>query len=305
MTVTVLVPDDHGFESVSRLAGAQALRYTPGEPLPEGAGAAEILVPSFLSADPAAVRLTWELPRLRLVQLLTAGAEYFVGRIPPEVMLSSARGAHGASTAEWAITGLLTVYREFTGFALAQREHRWTQHRTDTLHGKRILIVGAGDLATELQRMLIPFDTGVELVATRAREGVHSIEELPELLPHFDAVVLMVPVTTATVGMVDAAFLSRMADNAILVNAARGPVVRTDDLLAELRSGRLRAILDVTDPEPLPADHPLWDAPGLLLTPHVGGSSTGNLGRGWTIATREIARYIAGEPPQNLVHGEY
>ncbi|MGW4242626.1 2-hydroxyacid dehydrogenase [Nocardia sp. NPDC004722] len=305
MTVTVLVPDEHGFAAVSRLEGVRALRYTLGEPLPAGADEAEIFVPTFLANRPETVELARSLPKLRLVQLLTAGAELWVGKLPAEVMISTGRGAHGASTAEWAITGLLTVYREFTEFALAQREHRWTQHRTDTLHGKRILIIGAGDLAIELRRMLAPFDTTVELVGTRARDGVHGVDEIPELLPHFDAVVLMVPVTAATVGMVDAEFLSRMPDQAILVNAARGPVVRTDDLLRELESGRLRAILDVTDPEPLPADHPLWDAPGLLLTPHVGGSSNGNLNRGWAVATAAIARYVAGDPPQNLIRGEY
>ncbi|MFE3194816.1 2-hydroxyacid dehydrogenase [Nocardia sp. NPDC059240] len=305
MTVTVLVPDEHGFAAVSRLEGARALRYTLGEPLPAGADEAEVFVPTFLAAKPETVTLARSLPKLRLVQLLTAGAEMWVGKLPPEVMISTGRGAHGASTAEWAITGLLTVYREFTEFAVAQREHRWTQHRTDTLHGKRILLIGAGDLAIELRRMLEPFDTTVELVGTRARDGVHGVDEIPELLPHFDAVVLMVPVTAATVGMVDAEFLSRMPDGAILVNAARGPVVRTDDLLRELESGRLRAILDVTDPEPLPADHPLWDAPGLLLTPHVGGSSSGNLQRGWKVAATQIGRYVAGERPQNLIDGEY
>ncbi|WP_327140197.1 2-hydroxyacid dehydrogenase [Nocardia sp. NBC_01327] len=304
MTVTVLVSDDYGLAAVSRLEGVRALRFRLGEPLPAGADEAEILVPGFLvGAD--AVQMTWALPKLRLVQLLTAGAEAWVGKVPASVQVSIARGAHGASTAEWAITGLLTVYREFIEFAAAQREHRWTQHQTDTLSGKRILIVGAGDLAAELQRKLAPFDATSVLVGTHARDGVHGVDELPQLLGEFDAVVLMVPVTSKTIGMVDAAFLARMADGAILVNAARGPVVHTDALLAELRSGRLRAVLDVTDPEPLPAGHPLWDAPGLLLTPHVGGSSRGAQERGWAIATRQIGRYLAGEAPENLVHGEY
>ncbi|MEU0543248.1 2-hydroxyacid dehydrogenase [Nocardia sp. NPDC005978] len=304
MTVTVLVPDDYGLAALSRVDGVRALRFSPGKPLPDGAEKAEILVPGFL-VGPEAARIVHALPGLRLVQLLTAGAESWVGKVPEGVRISIARAAHGASTAEWVMTGLLSVYREFTGFAVAQREHRWTQHQTDTLHGKRILIVGAGNLAEELRRMLAPFGTTVALVGTTARDGVHGIDELPSLLGDFDAVVLMVPVTSRTVGMVDAAFLARMADGAILVNAARGPVVRTDDLLAELHTGRLRAILDVTDPEPLPAGHPLWDAPGLLLTPHVGGSSRGSMERGWAVATEEIARYVAGEEPRNLVHGEY
>ncbi|MFI6871772.1 NAD(P)-dependent oxidoreductase [Nocardia sp. NPDC050406] len=188
---------------------------------------------------------------------------------------------------------------------MAQREHRWTQHQTDTLSGKRILIVGAGDLAAQMSRKLAAFDASVTLVGTTAREGVHGVDELPDLLGDADAVVLTVPVTSKTIGLVDAAFLARMADGAILVNAARGPIVRTDALLAELTAGRLRAVLDVTDPEPLPADHPLWDAPGLLLTPHVGGSSRGSRERAYAVAAREIARYLGGEPPRNLVHGEY
>ncbi|MEV6772407.1 2-hydroxyacid dehydrogenase [Nocardia sp. NPDC051030] len=304
MTVTVLVPDSYGLSAISKLAGTRAVRFKPGDPLPIGADEAEVLVPGFL-VGPDAVRMAWSLPKLRLVQLLTAGAENWVGKLPEGVALSIARGAHGASTAEWVLTGLLSMYREFTEFAVAQREHRWTQHQTDSLHGKRILIVGAGDLAAELQRKLAPFDTTVTLVGTHARAGVHGVDELPDLLGHFDVVVLVVPVTSRTTGMVDAAFLARMADGAVLVNAARGPVVRTDDLLAELQSGRLRAILDVTDPEPLPAGHPLWDAPGLLLTPHVGGSSRGSQERGWAIAAEEIARYLSGEQPQNLVNGEY
>ncbi|MFB7723371.1 MULTISPECIES: 2-hydroxyacid dehydrogenase [unclassified Nocardia] len=304
MSVTVLVPDDYGLAAVARLEGVRALRFRLGEPLPAGAEEAEVLVPGFL-VGPEAVHMTWELPKLRLVQLLTAGAEAWVGKVPEGVMLSIARGAHGASTAEWAMTGLLTVYREFVEFAAAQREHRWTQHQTDTLSGKRILIVGAGDLANELERKLLAFDATVAKVGTRARTGVHGVDELPGLLGDFDVVVLMVPVTAATTGMVDARFLSRMADGAILVNAARGPVVRTDALLAELEKGRLRAILDVTDPEPLPAGHPLWDAPGVLITPHVGGSSRGSQQRGWAIAVEQIGRYLAGEAPQHLVHGEY
>ncbi|WP_067688937.1 2-hydroxyacid dehydrogenase [Nocardia jejuensis] len=304
MTVTVLVPDDYGLSAVSRLPGARAVRFTPGDPLPVGADEAEILVPGFL-VGPDAVRMVSALPKLRFVQLLTAGAESWVGKLPEGVALSIARGAHGASTAEWALTGLLTVYREFTEFATAQREHRWIQHQTDSLHGKRILIVGAGNLADEMRRKLEPFDTEVSVVGTHAREGVHGVDELPSLLGDFDVVVLVVPVTSQTTGMVDAAFLSRMSDGAILVNAARGPVVRTEDLLTELQSRRLRAILDVTDPEPLPPSHPLWDAPGLLLTPHVGGSSRGSRQRGWAIATEEIGRYLAGEPLQNLVRGEY
>jgi phosphoglycerate dehydrogenase-like enzyme len=168
-----------------------------------------------------------------------------------------------------------------------------------------VLVVGAGDLGRELKRRLDTFDVTTTMVARQARDGVHGIDELPGLLPDHDAVVLMVPVTPATIGMVDAAFLAAMPDGAILVNGARGVVVDTDALLAELRSGRLRAALDVTDPEPLPEGHPLWTAPGLLLTPHVAGSVTGHRERAYAVVAAEVARFAAGKEPENLVHGDY
>jgi phosphoglycerate dehydrogenase-like enzyme len=166
-------------------------------------------------------------------------------------------------------------------------------------------VIGAGDLGQQLKRRLDTFAAETTMVANRARDGVHGKEALPDLLPHHDAVVLMVPVTPATTRMVDAAFLARMADDAILVNAARGQIVDTDALLAELHKGRLRAALDVTDPEPLPPDHPLWTAPNLLLTPHVAGSVTGHRKRAYAIVADELARFAAGKEPENLVRGDY
>ncbi|WP_433655820.1 2-hydroxyacid dehydrogenase [Nocardia sp. CA-128927] len=303
MAVTVLVPDDYGVTALSEIDGVQPLRYEIGEPLPDGAERAEVLIPKFLSrAD--TVDLT-RLPKLRLVQLITAGAEGWISELPDGVRLSTGRGAHGGSSAEWVMAALLHIYRELGGFADAQRAEQWTFHQTGTLIGKRILVIGAGDLATELVHRLSGFDTTVTLVGTRARDGVHGIDELPGLLAEKDVVVLTVPVTRRTVGMVDAAFLAAMDDNAILVNIARGSIVDTNALLAELNSGRLRAALDVTDPEPLPPGHPLWTAPGLLLTPHVGGSSTGSFERGYAVACAEITRFATGEEPKNLVRGEY
>ncbi|WP_328403334.1 2-hydroxyacid dehydrogenase [Nocardia sp. NBC_00403] len=305
MSVTVLVPDENGRRVLSQLAGVRALRFDPGEPLPDGAGDAEVLVPRFLARTAEMIDLMHDLPNLRLVQLLTAGAEDWIGRLPDGVMLSNGRGAHGGSVAEWVLGVLLTIYWDLTDFVDAQRDRRWAHHRTDGLQGKRILVIGAGDLGRTLQQRLEVFDTTVTLVGTVARGHVRGVAELPELLGECDVVVLMVPVTAETVGMVDAKFLARMTDGAVLVNAARGPVVDTEALLAELSSGRLCAALDVTDPEPLPSDHPLWTAPGLLLTPHIGGSSRGNFDRAYAIAAEEITRYVAGERPKNLVLGQY
>ncbi|MGH3620652.1 MAG: 2-hydroxyacid dehydrogenase [Sciscionella sp.] len=304
MTLIVAVPEDRGSTALSGIEGIRAVRYTAGEPLDADAAAAEVLVPGFLSADDVA-ELLGQLPNLRLVQLLSAGAENWLGRLPESVQLSTCRGAHGGSTAEWAMTALLTIYREFVEFDINRRERRWNQHRTDTLQDKRVLVVGAGDLGREMARRLEAFDAHATLVGHRARDGVRGVAELPELLGWHDAVVLMVPLTSATTGLVDAGFLAGMPDGAVLVNAARGSVVDTGALLAELRSGRLRAALDVTDPEPLPEDHPLWTVEGLLLTPHIGGSCTGLEDRAWAVAAAEISRFAAGERPHNLVDGEY
>jgi phosphoglycerate dehydrogenase-like enzyme len=203
------------------------------------------------------------------------------------------------------VGALIAIYRDFGAFARAQQERRWDFHRTDTLQGKRVLVVGAGDLGAQLTRRLEPFDAEVTLVGRTRRDGVHDESELPELLGAHDAVVLVVPLTEATTGMVDADFLARLPDGAVLVNAARGPVVDSDALLPELASGRLRAVLDVTDPEPLPPEHPLWTVPGLLLFPHIGGSCHGLEERAWRVAADDIARFAAGTRPRNVVRGEY
>ncbi len=304
----VLVPDEVGERALAALDGVRPVRYDESagpEGLPPEAAEAEVLVPGFLAQDAAAAMMQ-ACPKLRLVQLLSAGAEKFVGHLPEGVALSDCKGAHGGVTAEWVLATVLAVVREIPSFVRNQLSGTWDQHVTDTLLGKRVLLVGAGDLAEQTSRRLAPFDVGsVTLVGSRAREGVHGVDELPDLLPEADVVVLLVPLTDATRGLVDADFLAAMADGAILVNAARGPVVVTDALLAELQSERLRAAVDVTDPEPLPADHPLWSAPNLLLTPHVGGSVPGHLDRAYRVVVTQLEAVRAGEDPPNLVVGQY
>jgi phosphoglycerate dehydrogenase-like enzyme len=302
MTLTVLVPDDEGMSVLAEVPRVLPVRYQWGDPVPPEAGKAEVLIPG---KHPPGEQLWRTVPNLKLIQLLSAGAEDWVGRVPDGVLLSTCRGAHGGSTAEWVVAVLLSVYRQLDVFAAAQREGRWARRTTDTLQGKRVLIVGAGDLGQHLRRRLEPFDVRCTMVGMTAREGVHGVRELPGLLELHDVVVLMVPLTSRTRGMVDAEFLSRMRDGAVLVNVSRGAVVVTDALVAELTTGRLRAALDVTDPEPPPAGHPLWTVPGLLLTPHVGGAVRGVRGRSYAVAAAEIARYAGGELPDNLVHGEY
>ncbi|MEN3359101.1 MAG: hypothetical protein V7637_3083 [Mycobacteriales bacterium] len=252
-----------------------------------------------------------QLPALRVVQLTTAGADAFIGRLPDSVLLCDARGVHGGSTSEWVLAVVLAALREIPRFVRAQDERRWDYTFTGELADKRVLVVGAGDVGGQIRRKLLTFDTEVTMVARRARPAtgaepaVHAVAELPELLPAADVVVVVVPLTDATRGLVDAAFLGAMPDGALFVNGARGPVVDTAALTAELRSGRLRAAVDVTDPEPLPADHPLWSAPGLLLTPHVAGSVHGFPRRAYALVREQLQRWVAGEPLINRVVDGY
>lgn len=302
--IVVLVPHAEGAAMLADVPGITAVTYDPDGELPAAAEVAQVLVPDFL-ATREAVAMTRKLPKLQLVQLLSAGAEHWVGRLPDGVALSDCRGAHGGATAEWVVAVLLAVYRDLPRFVRAQDESRWDYHFTEELAGKRVLIVGAGDVAENTVHRLAPFDVDITLVGRRARPGVHGVDEVLGLLPHHDACVVIVPLTDETRGLVDAEFLAAMPDRAVLVNAARGPVADTDAITAELVSGRLRAALDVTDPDPLPTDHPLWKAPGLLITPHVGGSVPGAMRRAYDVVAEQLGAYARGERPPNLVEDGY
>lgn len=303
MTFTVLVPHEAGVDLLAD-PDLTVLPYDPEAGLPGAAADADVFVPPFLSTRDV-VALTEEMPKLQLVSLLTAGADAWIGRLRDGVVLTDCRGAHGGATAEWVVAALLSVYRHLPRFTLAQDRGEWDYHVTEELAGKRVLVVGAGDVADHIVARLTPFDVETALVGRRARDGVHGIDEVHDLLPSFDACVVVVPLTEATTKLVDARFLAAMPDGAVLVNGARGPVADTDALTAELLSGRLRAAVDVTDPEPLPAGHPLWEAPGLLLTPHVGGSVPGGPERAYRIVGEQIRAFRAGEKPSNLVEGDY
>jgi phosphoglycerate dehydrogenase-like enzyme len=302
--LTVLVPEEHGERLLSGVPGLRVLRYDVGGPFPPRAEHAEVLVPPFLFSPDLVERMR-QLPKLRLVQLLTVGAERWIGRLPAGVTLSSGRGAHTVPTAEWVQLVLLAQFRGLPGFLEDGRHGRWQPRVTRGLFGRRVLIVGAGDVGRTIAARLTASDCSVTLVGRRGADGVHPVTALPELLGEHDAVVLVVPLTEQTRGLVDAAFLAAMPDGSVLVNAARGAVVDTGALLAELGSGRLLAALDVADPEPLPPDHPLWSAPNVLITPHVGGAVHGLYERAYRVAAAQIAAFAAGEEPPNVVRGDY
>jgi phosphoglycerate dehydrogenase-like enzyme len=298
----VLVPDNLGLDVSSAPAVVEPVLYQPGDAWPPGQLDATVVVVGYENAPAVGARFA-ELPDLRLIQTLNAGYEQWLPVLPAGVMLSNGRGAHGGSSAEWVVAALLFIYRDLGLFHEQQSEGVWRRKDTDTLIGKRVVVLGAGDLAVNLAARLAPFETDVALVGRHARPGVHAMADVDGLLPHADAVVVLLPETDATHHIVDAAFLARLRDGTIVVNAGRGGLVDTDALVAELTSGRLRAALDVTDPEPLPAGHPLWSAPGLLLTPHVAGSTAGAWDRAWAVALRQIEVYAGGGLPPNLVAG--
>jgi len=280
--------------------GVAADVWTGGEQLPGSAGEVEVVVLPF-GVPPSRMPVLAKLPRLRVIQLMSAGAERAVPYVPDGVTLCNARGAHDPAVAEWIMAVILAQARLLPRFTAAQQAGTWDFAVSRPLAGQHVLIVGYGSIGAAVEKLLTPFGVTVARVARRARPGVSAIDDLPALLPSADIVILLVPVTPVTTGLADARFLARMYDDALLVNAARGSIVDTGALLAELRSGRLRAALDVTDPEPLPAGHPLWSAPGLLLTPHVAGASTDATRRAMAIVRDQLARYAAGEPLLNVV----
>ena len=275
-----------------------------GAPLPASAGRVEFYVPPFFPG-PAGIAAMREMPRLAVVQTLTAGVDRLLGDLPAGVTLCNARGVHDASTAEWVVAAMLAVLREFPLFAREQAAQRWNYHFTGCLAGKTVLIVGYGSIGAAVERRLSGFEVEVVRVARTARPGVATVSDLPGLLPGADVVVLLAPVTPETVGMADAAFLARMKDGALLVNAARGSLLHTDALVGELRRGRLRAALDVTDPEPLPAGHPLWTLPGVFITPHEAASTPVSVARMISHVRDQAARFLNGEPLLNVISGSY
>jgi phosphoglycerate dehydrogenase-like enzyme len=280
--------------------GIEADVWAGGEDLPDSADQVEYVVLPF-GVKPAAIRKIAALPGLKTIQILSAGADHILPYIPSRITLCNARGAHTASTAEWAVGVIVASIRNFPRFAVAQRDGRWDYAQSEPVGGKHVLIVGYGDIGAAVERRLAGWDVTVERVARHARDGVHAIGELPRLLPNADVVVILVPVTDETRKLVNKDFLRSMKDGALLVNAARGVIVDTDALLEELNSGRITAALDVTDPEPLPAGHPLWQAPGLLLTPHVGGAIHESRERAYKVVTEQLARLAAGEPLLNVI----
>jgi phosphoglycerate dehydrogenase-like enzyme len=247
-----------------------------------------------------------QLPGLRVVQSFSAGVDYLLPLIPPEVMLCNAAGVHDASVSEWVVAVILAMRRRLPEFGELQKRAEWVRdlaepdhfsnHPIDDLEDRTVLVLGYGSIGKALAARLAPFGARVVGVAQHARPDAVTAESLPLLLPEADVVVDLLPLTEETRKFVDAKFFSEMKPGAIFVNAGRGGTVDTDALLDALRTGRIRAALDVTDPEPLPADHPLWKEPNVLITPHIAGTVAKWERRAYRFAGEQIRRYAAGQP---------
>jgi phosphoglycerate dehydrogenase-like enzyme len=305
--VMISLPDQEWIDLVGPVEGVEMVPWDMGREPPHGS-AIELVVPPYM-IDPLRFGRLSDPSRLRVVQLLSAGYDNVVPYVPPGVQLANAAGVHDASTAELAVTLILASLRGIPDFVAAQRHSRWLSSQDrPALADKRVLILGYGGIGAALARRLSGFEVTLTGVASHSRAGdelvpwVHGVDELPSLLPDHDVVVVIVPLSDATTGLVDQGFLASMPDGSLLVNVARGKVVDTQALLEATSTGRIRAALDVTDPEPLPVDHPLWHVPGVLISPHVGGASSAFVPRAVALLRDQVGAFASGRPLRNLVY---
>jgi phosphoglycerate dehydrogenase-like enzyme len=275
------------------------LRLLPVDgPIPDEADDAEFLVPPYAPANLADALA--RMRRLRVVQTISAGVDW-LSSVPPGVVVCNARGLRDRAVVEWVLAAIFAMSKQLPRLWTSQAHRTWDHHCLDELAGQTVLVVGQGSIGQALGRSVESLGMRVLRVARTARDGVHSAGDLRRLLPRADIVVLVLPLDSSTEGMFDAAAIERMRAGALLVNAARGRIVDTDALVAALEAGRIRAALDVTAPEPLPRDHPLWSAPGLLLTPHLAGDSPQAEQRVYGFIGDQLRRYVNGEPLENII----
>jgi phosphoglycerate dehydrogenase-like enzyme len=302
--VNLWLPDQDGRHAVGELPAEVACSTYPRPgPAPEGILAAEFLVPS--------ARVRWlrelipQMGGLRVIQTVSAGVDWAIPLVQPGVRLCSARGTRDEAVAEWVTAAILASRKGLSEMRDHQLEHRWQWVQPGDLAGASVAILGYGSIGSAVEERLRPFGVGFIRIARRARPGVHAAGELRELLPQAGILIVLLPLTPGTRGMLEADLLGRLPAGALLVNAARGAIVDTAALTELVSAGRLRAALDVTDPEPLPPEHPLWDAPGVLITPHVAGDSPLADRRAFEFVGDQVRRYAAGERLANVVEGAY
>jgi phosphoglycerate dehydrogenase-like enzyme len=278
----------------------------PGQAFDERIAATTFYVPDYMSGLAGMAHLD-AMPNLEVVQILSAGVDAVRAVIPPGVTLCNAKGVHDAATAEIAVTLTLASLRGLGAFRDLQRDAVWDNRSYASLADRTVLLIGYGSIGTAIEARLNGFEAEVIRVARtpKLNPAVSGYDELDGLVPKADVIILIVPLTSTTRGMVNRHFLELMRDGALLVNVARGPVVDTDALIEALSTGRISAALDVTDPEPLPSDSLLWRMDNCLITPHIGGDTDAFHRRALELLTRNIERYSKGLGLLNVITGEY
>lgn len=304
--IVVSLPSAELREAMGSVPGVRFVAWDMKGPAPEARF--DIVVPPYLQGiEP----LRWlEGVQTRLVQWQMIGFEGVQRYLTDETPFANATSVHEASTAELALALVLAVQRGLPGFVRSGEAGQWISESHTSLADRRVLLIGYGGVAKAIEERLAPFEVQLRRLARRAREDrnlsgeavrVHGMDVLHAQLAKAEIVVLAVPLTADTQGLLNAETLAVLPDGALVVNVARGPVVDTEALAAEVQTGRLRAALDVTDPEPLPQDHPLWGRPNVLISPHVGGASSAMLPRMAGLIRRQIEHLRAGEQPENLI----
>ncbi|MFG6402343.1 NAD(P)-dependent oxidoreductase [Microbacterium sp. P04] len=240
-----------------------------------------------------------------LLQSQSIGYEGVAEHVPAGVPFANAATVHESSTGELAVALALAAQRLIPEFVRAQDEHAWRPRFAESLADRRVTLLGFGGVGKAIAARLQGFEVHLTAVATRAREEdgvtVRALADLHDVLASTEVLIASLPGGDSTRHVLDAAALAALPDGALIVNVGRGPLIDTDALVAEVRNGRLRAALDVTDPEPLPSDHPLWALPGALIVPHVGGDSSAMRSRITRLVRNQIERMLADEPPLNVV----
>jgi phosphoglycerate dehydrogenase-like enzyme len=300
--VVVCLPDIPERAHMGELPANVDVRLVPPEPEPvPDLADVDLIVPFMRTRDPLFELLAGPPGRLRVIQTLSAGVDWLVGRVPEHVIVCNARGVYDAPLAEWVVGAVLAMQRGLVQSRDAQARREWAAIERPELLGRRVVILGLGSIGTAIANRLRPFGAQMIGVGRTARDGVRGMADLDEVLGDAEILVNILPLTSETTGLLDARRLSLLPDGALLVNAGRGRTIETAALVGELRTGRLRAALDVTDPEPLPPDHPLWELPNVLITPHMAGDSPASTIRAFELAGDQVRRFAAGEPLINEV----
>jgi len=272
----------------------------PNMPTGEALAAAEFVVPPYMGDSRGLVALS-EMPNLKVCQLLTIGYDDVVAHVAPSVTVCNAKGVHEESTGELAVALLLALVKSLPTDIRNSASSKWQHFRRGTLSGLNVVILGAGGVASAIKQRLDAFDCNVNLIGQKSRGNVKVLADLPELLKKTQVLIIALPLTDDTRGLIDESILSLLPDGAYVVNVARGPVAVTDAITAQALSGRLNFALDVVDPEPLPTEHVLWTLPNVLITPHVGGNTDAFPVRGRRLVRQQLENVLMGAPLVNVV----